>query len=98
MFNLGIIKNRAVVARRLDHTSPERRRSRQQHCYPGRQSHRALAVWQARAPLGIWLNSETQADAIKDDPQQFVVIGINFLIFTDGRGYPTAFNLRTRYG
>jgi uncharacterized protein (DUF934 family) len=67
-----------------------------------------LAVWQAqqstlaeraaRAELGVWLAGAERAEALKDDLAQFAVIAVEFAKFTDGRGYSTAFNLRSRLG
>ena len=67
-----------------------------------------LAVWQAqqaalaeraaRAELGVWLAGAERAEALKDYLAQFAVIAVEFAKFTDGRGYSTAFNLRSRLG
>ncbi|MGA7750856.1 MAG: DUF934 domain-containing protein [Gallionella sp.] len=69
-----------------------------------------LSVWQARRaelinreyehgwPLGIWLAAEEDADAIKQDIEDFTVIAVEFDKFTDGKSYSTARLLRERYG
>ena len=64
-----------------------------------------LAVWQAqrdtlsaRPALGVWIASDERPDALKGELDRFAVIGVDFPKFTDGRGYSTAFNLRTRLG
>ena len=65
-----------------------------------------LAVWLARrseitssgAPIGIWLDSHEDPEAIADDLARFAVIGVNFPKFADGRGYSIARLLRERYG
>ncbi len=105
MSNSEIIKNRAVVADDWTVLRLSEGESADNVSIPAGKVIVPLAVWQARlaelqgrAPLGVWLNSDAQADAIKDDLKQFDVIGINFPIFTDGRGYSIAFNLRTRCG
>ncbi|MGS0742929.1 DUF934 domain-containing protein [Glaciimonas sp. GG7] len=64
-----------------------------------------LTVWQAqratlegRAELGVWLSSDARPEAISDDFAHFALVAIDFPIFTDGRGYSIAFNLRSRHG
>ncbi|MBB5200562.1 DUF934 domain-containing protein [Glaciimonas immobilis] len=64
-----------------------------------------FTVWEAqratlegRAQLGVWLASNARPEALKDDLDHFALIAVDFPIFTDGRGYSIAFNLRTRYG
>ena len=64
-----------------------------------------LAVWQARkdeilalgTPVGVWLDSAEEPEAIVADLAHFAVIGINFPKFADGRGFSTARLLRERY-
>lgn len=64
-----------------------------------------LAVWLARKaeilsrnnPPGVWLDSHEDVESIASDLEHFVVIGVNFPKFTDGRGYSTARLLRDRY-
>lgn len=48
--------------------------------------------------LGVWLDSDEQAEEIGDDVQHFQVIALNFPAFTDGRSYSNARLLRDRYG
>ena len=64
-----------------------------------------LKVWQAqqaalrrRASLGVWLACDETLDALQGDLGHFDVIAIDFPIFTDGRGYSLAYNLRVRLG
>ena len=47
--------------------------------------------------LGIWLDSDEEAEEIGDDVQHFQVIALNFPAFTDGRSYSNARLLRDRY-
>ncbi|WP_434771195.1 DUF934 domain-containing protein [Pseudomonas entomophila] len=47
--------------------------------------------------LGIWLDSDEQAEEIGDDARYFQVIALNFPAFTDGRSYSNARLLRDRY-
>jgi uncharacterized protein (DUF934 family) len=62
-----------------------------------------LKVWQAqrdalatRADVGVWIDSDERAEALKDDIAKLPVIAVNFPKFADGRGYSVAYNLRMR--
>jgi uncharacterized protein (DUF934 family) len=64
-----------------------------------------LQVWQAqresllgRGELGVWLESNQQAETLQADIEKFSVIAVNFPKFADGRGYSIAYHLRTRLG
>jgi uncharacterized protein (DUF934 family) len=65
-----------------------------------------LALWrehghalQARdGGLGVWLDSDEEAEEIGADVSKFQVIALNFPAFTDGRSYSNARLLRDRYG
>lgn len=63
-----------------------------------------LKVWQQlhsqlnERNIGVWLDSSESPHAIKDVCLQLPIIGINFPIFSDGRGYSYAQILRTQYG
>lgn len=48
--------------------------------------------------LGVWLDSDEEAEEIGSDVQYFQVIALNFPAFTDGRSYSNARLLRDRYG
>ncbi|WP_345790474.1 DUF934 domain-containing protein, partial [Enterobacter sp. Acro-832] len=48
--------------------------------------------------LGVWLDSDEEAEEIGEDVQHFQVIALNFPAFTDGRNYSNARLLRDRYG
>jgi uncharacterized protein (DUF934 family) len=48
--------------------------------------------------LGVWLDSNEEAEAIADDLEHFQVIALNFPVFSDGRSYSNARLLRDRYG
>ncbi len=68
-----------------------------------------LAVWQARRaeliyrehehgwPLGVWLAAEEGPEAIRNDIEDFTVIGVAFDKFSDGKSYQTARTLRESY-
>jgi len=65
-----------------------------------------LALWHDHAHalkardggLGVWLDSDEEAEEIGEDANQFQVIALNFPAFTDGRSYSNARLLRDRYG
>ena len=48
--------------------------------------------------LGVWLDSDEEAEELADDVDKFQVIALNFPAFTDGRSYSNARLLRDRYG
>ena len=64
-----------------------------------------LALWLEHAHalkardgrLGIWLDSDEEAERIADDLAHFQVIALNFPVFSDGRNYSNARLLRDRY-
>ncbi|MDD0976992.1 DUF934 domain-containing protein [Pseudomonas fontis] len=47
--------------------------------------------------LGVWLDSDEEAEEIGDQVGNFQVIALNFPAFTDGRNYSNARLLRDRY-
>ncbi len=47
--------------------------------------------------LGVWLDSDEEAEEIGEDLANFQVIALNFPAFTDGRNYSNARLLRDRY-
>ena len=65
-----------------------------------------LATWHAFRdallahphPLGIQLASDEFAESIAGDLDRFALVAIEFPAFADGRGYSTAYLLRTRHG
>lgn len=48
--------------------------------------------------LGLWLSSEEIVESIRDELFNFPVIALNFPVFTDGRSYSNARQLRQEYG
>ena len=64
-----------------------------------------LALWLEHAHalkardgrLGVWLDSDEEAESIADDLKHFAVIALNFPVFSDGRNYSNARLLRDRY-
>ncbi|MGV2289669.1 DUF934 domain-containing protein [Trinickia sp. YCB016] len=67
-----------------------------------------LALWQAardtlvatksKAELGVWLAPDSEPADIVADFDKITLIGVDFPVFRDGRGYSTAYLLRKRYG
>ncbi len=64
-----------------------------------------LRVWQAqadvlnaRADLGVWLESCDRPEVLLQDIERFAVIAVEFPAFGDGRGYTIAYLLRERLG
>ena len=60
-----------------------------------------LALWQAhrsellgREDIGVWLDADEPAHLINDDIISLTLIAINFPVFSDGRGYSYAQNIR----
>ncbi|PVZ19852.1 MULTISPECIES: DUF934 domain-containing protein [unclassified Pseudomonas] len=64
-----------------------------------------LALWREHAHalkardggLGVWLDSDEEAEEIGECVGEFQVIALNFPAFTDGRNYSNARLLRDRY-
>lgn len=65
-----------------------------------------LAAWQEkraelaarREPVGVWLKPDDDPAALANDFAHLAIIAVHFPKFADGRGYSTAFLLRTRHG
>ncbi len=67
-----------------------------------------FGVWQThkdgvlanRAPAitGIWLAPEDEPGEVKTEFGRVSVLAVDFPVFRDGRGFSTAYLLRTRYG
>lgn len=54
-----------------------------------------IALYDGR--VTIWLDSHEEFDAIADELGEFPVIGLNFPVFSDGRAYSKARELRQKY-
>ena len=52
---------------------------------------------QAVQHLGVWLEADQAIEDLIDDLAHFVVIALNFPVFTDGRHFSSARLLRERY-
>lgn len=64
-----------------------------------------LQVWlaqktalSARKDIAVWLASDERAEQLKEDVGMLPLIAVDFPVFSDGRGYSIAFNLRSRLG
>lgn len=65
-----------------------------------------LALWQSQrdalldrdGDLGIWLDSNEEAETIAADLGHFSVIGLHFPAYADGRNLSNAVLLRSRFG
>jgi uncharacterized protein (DUF934 family) len=65
-----------------------------------------LALWRLRGAdllerpggTGVWLDAGDDPAAIAPDLDRLHVVAVNFPRFSDGRGYSTAWLLRSRYG
>jgi uncharacterized protein (DUF934 family) len=100
-----IIKNRSIVADDWTVLRLAESQTADSIAIPAGKVIVPCSVWQAqratlkgRAQLGVWLSSDGSPEAIKDDLAHFELIAVDFPIFTDGRGYSIAYNLRSRYG
>lgn len=101
--SINIIKNREVIADEWSVLRLNEGESADSVSIPAGKVIVPFSVWQAqraqlqdRAEVGVWLSSDSPADAVKDDLAHFAVIAVDFPKFTDGRGYSIAYNLRTR--
>jgi uncharacterized protein (DUF934 family) len=47
--------------------------------------------------IGVWLDSDDEAENVASLVSQMAVIGINFPVFTDGRGFSIGRTIRERY-
>ncbi|MFZ6646829.1 DUF934 domain-containing protein [Undibacterium sp. TJN25] len=63
-----------------------------------------LKVWKLqrdslikRSDIAVWFASDEQPKELKEDIQHFSLIAVDFPKFADGRGYSTAYNLRSRF-
>lgn len=47
--------------------------------------------------IGVWLDSDDEAESVASLVNQMAIIGINFPVFTDGRGFSIGRTIRERY-
>jgi uncharacterized protein (DUF934 family) len=50
-----------------------------------------------RNDIGVWLDSDESAETIAEDADQLTLIALNFPVFSDGRAYSYARELRERF-
>lgn len=63
------------------------------------QAHRdALVASRSKDELGVWLAPDSEPADIAADFDKIALIGVDFPVFRDGRGYSIARLLRERYG
>lgn len=53
---------------------------------------------QQHGEIGVWFSSDERPEDLKKDVDGFPVIAVDFPVFSDGRGYSIAYNLRARLG
>ena len=58
----------------------------------------ALVAAKTRDELGVWLAPDSEPADIAGDFDRIALIGVDFPVFRDGRGYSIARLLRERYG
>jgi uncharacterized protein (DUF934 family) len=58
----------------------------------------ALVATRTAADLGVWLAPDDEPGELAADFDKISLIGVDFPVFRDGRGYSTARLLRERYG
>jgi uncharacterized protein (DUF934 family) len=58
----------------------------------------ALVSTRTAAELGVWLAPDDEPGDLAGDFDKISLIGVDFPVFRDGRGYSTARLLRERYG
>jgi len=100
-----IIKDKAIVADEWSLLKLAEGETPESVAIPAGKQIVPLAVWLAQRPalagrsdIGVWLAPDERAESLKDDAARLPLIAVDFPSFADGRGYSTAFNLRTRIG
>ncbi|PXW23620.1 DUF934 domain-containing protein [Paraburkholderia caballeronis] len=58
----------------------------------------ALVAAKGRDELGVWLAPDSEPADLANDFDRLALIGVDFPVFRDGRGYSIARLLRERYG
>ncbi|KAA0073766.1 DUF934 domain-containing protein [Trinickia soli] len=62
------------------------------------QAREAIVASRSKDALGVWLAPEDEPADLAADLDKISLIGVDFPVFRDGRGYSTARLLRERYG
>jgi uncharacterized protein (DUF934 family) len=63
-----------------------------------KQARETLLASRERDALGVWLAPDDEPADLAGDFEKISLIGVDFPVFRDGRGYSTARLLRERYG
>ena len=63
-----------------------------------KQAREAIVASRSKDALGVWLAPEDEPADLAADLDKISLIGVDFPVFRDGRGYSTARLLRERYG
>jgi len=63
-----------------------------------KQEREALVAQRDAASVGVWLAPDDEPAELVDDFEKIALIGVDFPVFRDGRGYSIARLLRERYG
>jgi uncharacterized protein (DUF934 family) len=63
-----------------------------------KQARELLVASRERDALGVWLAPDDEPADLAGDFEKISLIGVDFPVFRDGRGYSTARLLRERYG
>lgn len=63
-----------------------------------KQARETLVASRAQDALGVWLAPDDEPGDLAADFDKISLIGVDFPVFRDGRGYSTARLLRERYG
>lgn len=62
------------------------------------QAREALVASRSKEELGVWLAPDDEPGELAGDLEKIALVGVDFPVFRDGRGYSTARLLRDRYG
>lgn len=52
---------------------------------------------QQQTNVGVWLDADDDAETVAEIARNLPVIGVNFPVFTDGRGFSTGRTIKERY-
>lgn len=100
-----IIKNKAIVEDHWNVFKLSEGESPESVAVPAGHQIVPLQVWlaqkttlAARKDIAVWLASDERPEQLKEDIAALPLVAVDFPVFSDGRGYSIAFNLRTRLG
>lgn len=95
-----LIQNQALSEQTINYIRDDAALAQQQ-ATPSESPIYSLALWNTQAidqasGAGLWLDSDNQLSEFKGDWAQVPVVVIDFPVFTDGRGYSLAAQLRNQ--